>query len=145
MAKCNPALFTSQSRGAPLASAHLQDVPVEGKRVRVEHNCTCSSWEKHSKNGEEGLPLAVVWQRVVEHQLWGVADEAVLCGDREGERRASGTTRAAGAPPAALSDHPPLNTCTCRGSFQGPSERINVNLCGGGEGRDQNATPAPSF
>lgn len=92
MAECSPALFTSQPRGAPCASAHLQDVPVEGKRVRVKHNCTCGSWEKHSKNGEEGLSLAVVWQGVVEHQLLGVADEAMLCGDREGKRRTSGAT-----------------------------------------------------
>lgn len=107
MAKYSPALFASQPRGAPLASAHLHDVPVEENTVRIKLYCTCGSREKHSKNSEEGLPLAVVWQGVVEHQLFRVADEAVLWGDMEGERRTSGTTRAPGAPPAALSNHPP--------------------------------------
>lgn len=145
MAECSPARFASQARGAPLASAHIRDLPVEGKRVRIKLNCTCGSWEKHSKNSEEGLPLAVVWQCVVEHQLLGVADEAVLCGDMEGERRTSGTSRAAGAPPAALSDHPPLNTCTCRGCFQEPSKRMNLNLFGGGEGRNRGCHSCPIF
>lgn len=62
--------------------------------MRIKLNHTCGSWEEHSKNSEEGLPLAVVWQCVVEHQLFGVADEAVLCGDTEGERRTSGASRA---------------------------------------------------
>lgn len=138
MDKCSPACFASQPREAPLASAHLRDLPVEGKINR-----TCGSWEKHSKNSEEGLPLAVVWQCVVEHQLFRVADEAVLCGDMEGERRTLGTSRAAGDPPAALSHHPSLNTCTCRGCFQGPSERMNINLFGGGEGRNQGCHSCP--
>lgn len=96
MAECSPACFASQPRGAPIASAHLTDVPVEEKRARIKHNCTCGSWEKHSKNSEEGLPLAVVWQRVVEHQLFGVPHEAVLCGDRTGEE-SPGASTAAGA------------------------------------------------
>lgn len=62
-----------------------------GKGEDKAHS-TCGSWEEHSKNSEEGLPLAVVRQRVVEQKLFGVANEAVLCRHREGERKASDTT-----------------------------------------------------
>lgn len=107
MAKYGPTHLTSQPRGTYLASAHLRDVTVVGKKGRIKLNCTCGSWKKHSKNSEEGLPLAVVRQCVVEHKLFGVADEAVLCKDMEGERRTSETTGTAGDPPAC-SPRPPV-------------------------------------
>lgn len=138
MAECSPACFASQPRGAPIASAHLTDVPVEEKRARIKHNCTCGSWEKHSENSEEGLPLAVVWQRVIEHQLFGVAHEAVLCGDRTGEE-SPGASR---SPAAALSHIPSKHL---RGCFQGPSQGMNINLYVGEQAETRVCTPAPSF
>lgn len=112
--------------------------------MRTKLNRTCGSREKHSENSEEGLPLAVVWQGVVEHQLLGVADEAVLCGDMEGERRAPGTTRAAGAP-QMLPAPPPSKHMHLQGLPAAPPERMNIIFCGGEKAETRAATPAPSF
>lgn len=56
MPSCQPIGLTSSLENLPRRCA----CGGEDKTHR-----TCGSWEKHSKNSEEGLPLAVVWQRVV--------------------------------------------------------------------------------
>lgn len=98
MAKYGPPCLAAQRNSPHLCASPRCD--CGGKEGKNKSYGTCGGWEKHSKNSEEGLPLAVVRQRVVEHKLFGVANKAVLCEDMEGERRISETTGAAGEPRA---------------------------------------------
>lgn len=104
-AEYGPACLTAQ-RNSPCFCSSLR-CDCGGKEGEDKTYGTCGSWEKHSKNSEEGLPLAVVRQCVVEHKLFRVANEAMLCKDMEGKRRTSEITGTAGDPPVC-SWQPPI-------------------------------------